>query len=1243
MKHVIFRCVAAAAAALVLCATGKAATIDASAFCVDTESFHFDVTVTGDGNELIVRIGADDDPFVTPNERIATNFDTTTGEFTREPPLVPQVQTFGSPPLDRWVDGPIADFELIDLGGHSWRLVGSVPHGPDAFTSGDTVWGISLRSFTSPDAFARDLPVAACEPEEPEEVAVSVPFDSSAPSIDGRLDWGEWRDAARLDIENGFLAFQHDLNRLYVLIDVLDDTGDDPFALGGGDQFWLTFDVNEDGAVTDGVDLRYRLEAGTGNLRHQTFCDDCLFGFDPLAPSTFSSRGEGFNCFFEDGSASILPLACNAHRVWEVAIDLAEIAARSDGSARFGYLIGSLDPFFSENFPSDLNDMGAYGQLTLEGSRLQLSSAGPGAMSPEFEVSQSIQTADNEVDLAAGKPTAVRVWDTANESTVKVFIHGAWGSVDLPGSPLLDVTSLFDSSFSPDDPRDTIVWNSFSRLPEDWAQSARVDFDVEILGLDDSHVTTLSSSVRFAPTAMPVFWTVPIRNEFPDGPFLEADENDIARSERLLRRMVPIRDPEIVRRPMLEVFNVNTSAELKEDLRTYDQETILAWTFGLLLTGSPPFALPDQITGFHATGLASGTNTAGGSSDPVWLGGNGRITWVAENNTSGYVHELNHNLDTDSNGNWGRHSRGCSAPGTDPSWPYGSSGTIQEVGLRWSGAQFRSISSDKPDLMSYCRSGTPDRWMSPYRWQAWLDVFRTDVAAKSFAPAASAKLMHVEDSFYVMGRVFPDGSGELGQVLRQPGLPATSDAVAEVRVRVLDCTDGELAVNGFTPSFIDVEGNPVEFVSFDFVLPAPADSCAIELSRDGVVVDRRELSEHVPVVTLLVPNGGEIWEGHETIAWEAVDQDGDDMSFTLQYSPDGGATWLPVATGIPGNQHDVDTSGLPGSGEALIRILASDGANTGEDVSDGVFTVAMKPPVAEILSPADNGLFDAGEPLVLEGAGRDTFGTNLPPGDLTWAVDGEAVGVGESLTVNVEVGDHVITLVAMGEGGTMGSASVTVTMADLDGTEDGADAALEAVDLSAAGALVAGDRLVCEMTVRSGDLGLVAGSRYACHVDFDDLELEADSGCDADGDGVLTGSYRLGSNGSCSTSDVGMNYRHERRGGRCTGGPGILCSTTEFSATGARDEVCDGAVGGEPALECRIRISNLLETLGEERDAQCTDEPEDCLGGVNEAGDYRAFLFFEAQFRQFGDRVPDTDDGDVPDTPGEVLPLALIR
>jgi len=866
---------------------------------------------------------------------------------------------------------------------------------------------------------------------------IEVPFSRRRPGIDGKLDFGEWELATQFDIENGFMRFIHDSDRLYILIDVLADDGNDPFSSGGGDQFWLYFDQDEDGAITWDVDFRYRLESGTGNLRKQTFCESCPLGFNPPESQILSSRGEGFGCFVEDDSAGLFPKTCDLHRVWELAIDLSEIGARVDKTASFGYQISSGSPSLTESRPTDLNDAGSYGLLTLLGNTRQPSSTGPGAINPIFEVTQAIQTPQNDVDLVAGKEASVRVWADSNTSVVKNFIFGTKAGVDLPGSPLLDVDSLF-GNFS-GEIRDSVVHNSFTHIPDSWVGSGTVDFDILIRGLDDSAVASGNTSILFAQTERPVFWIVPIRQLS-----FEPTDEFITTAQMALQRIVPIGEVQFIHRPVLDVQFVQNSVKLKEKLRTYEHLMVLSWVLGLNITGEVPFDIPVQITGF----LRSALGNVGGSSDPTWnqSSGGGRIGWISPDATSGiygYAHEVNHNLDKDPTGTWGRHSRGCEITGPDPAWPYGNDDNIQQAGVLWDVNSFTSVSAETPDLMSYCRLEDPVKWVSPYRWNAWLDLYRTDIpAAFVAAPSPYASLAQrmeaiaatPEESFYVLGRVYPDGRGELGQVLRQPGIPEPVDVTGAYTVHVLDCNSSVLAENSFDASFIDVEGIALEFVSFSFILPAPAEACSLEIAFNDVVIDSRTISANAPVVNLTLPNGGELWSGMETIQWTASDADGDQLLFTLLYSPDGGLTWHSIATKIDANQYEVDSLGLPGSDNARIRVLVSDGANTSHDDSDATFTVLFKPPAVEVISPEDGGVFTSTRAVRLHGLGRNTFGNQLTADRFVWDIDGQFVGQGPKLDVNLDEGVYEVTLKVTGMDESTTSKVVTITVSDTPGT-----------------------------------------------------------------------------------------------------------------------------------------------------------------------------------------------------------------
>ncbi|MCI0529289.1 MAG: FG-GAP-like repeat-containing protein, partial [Nitrospira sp.] len=145
---------------------------------------------------------------------------------------------------------------------------------------------------------------------------------------------------------------------------------------------------------------------------------------------------------------------------------------------------------------------------------------------------------------------------------------------------------------------------------------------------------------------------------------------------------------------------------------------------------------------------------------------------------------------------------------------------------------------------------------------------------------------------------------------------------------------------------------------------------------------------------------------------------GDALTYSVYYSSDGGITFAPIDVALTETQAHWVTRPAVGSDSAVIKVMASDGFNTGEAVS-APFRVAPKPPNAAILVPEDGAQFPASAKLTFKGLG-DTVGGKMLTDDsaFTWfsSVDG-LLGTGRTLMVEkLTPGIHDIELAVSFEG-----------------------------------------------------------------------------------------------------------------------------------------------------------------------------------------------------------------------------------
>jgi hypothetical protein len=326
------------------------------------------------------------------------------------------------------------------------------------------------------------------------------------------------------------------------------------------------------------------------------------------------------------------------------------------------------------------------------------------------------------------------------------------------------------------------------------------------------------------------------------------------------------------------------------------------------------------------------------------------------------------------------------------------------------------------DFMSY---GGPPKWISILTWERLLEKLRA-LPLELLASPSAAEYLVVGGSLDTDGRLTLEPFYRIEPPDEFNDGPGSGSYIIELQ----RANGSVLFARRFEPTpYFEEEG-----ASFSEVLPYFSDTKRIVIRRGPITGPETlaviEVSNNSPKVNLLTPDGGEFWPAsiRQTIAWTASDADGDPLHYAVQYSVDGGQTWHTLAVDLASTELQINPATFAGSDQALIRVLATDEVNTGEDRSNALFIVPNKAPIAVVRSPGNNLAYDSGSVLILQGAATDLEDGPLGGEALSWVStrDG-ALGTGRQLAVrNLSIGFHRIILTARDKSGALGQAEVCV-------------------------------------------------------------------------------------------------------------------------------------------------------------------------------------------------------------------------
>ena len=729
----------------------------------------------------------------------------------------------------------------------------------------------------------------------------------------------------------------------------------------------------------------------------------------------------------------------------------------------YGYPVSPLPLFFDDwylYFFADINNKKGIYRLPINASPIQLD------FKVEFiEITQGIQNLANTVPLVEDKSTYVRVYarevggSSANAVNMKLTVYrgGIPFGVFYP-EYTVPVDNEYDRAKLGDSFLFKIPSHFFSFLDPTLTFEATIDpFNI----YDDVNLSnnTIMKTIVVHDTKDLCLVFVPVNTNDTPRPsmFLEGTNKTII-DPNFLKMIANLE--QLWPSSRVQFYELNYYLqESRFHTRPFEMDEDSGKILRLLqfyLRGNTYYNLktPCGYHGYYAVGMIHPDDT-----NTQYLGLAYRDSWVSwiklptDADFDAYTdiydvlpHELAHNI--------GRKHILCTGDEKDidsghPNYPDPWC-QIDDAGLANDyGFNFSSMSILEPDRVADIMTYARPNWMSSYTYEAIFDSVESTSqyqAQEAESGISSAEILLVSGAITTTTQTgYLDHAWKLPVDFREPSKASTEEnqtvASSDFTVKSiyhiqLLAADGTILDDQVvTPADVQ-DGDSIETVEFLLTFSAPEQQVAqINLLIDDQVVSSLQPGSSEPKVTILEPTSTRVYQDNMTISWMGTDTDANDsLWYIIQYSPDGGQSWLLLGADVsrPQNTDPLtlyldDLNWVPGSTQGLVRIIASDGINTTIAFSD-IFEVAEQAPLAFINSPELGQSFPAGPPVTLRGGAMDIEDSRLLEGDLEWDIDEYLTIQGESDIVveGLAPGNHSVQLTATDSSGLKGTITATL-------------------------------------------------------------------------------------------------------------------------------------------------------------------------------------------------------------------------
>ncbi len=333
------------------------------------------------------------------------------------------------------------------------------------------------------------------------------------------------------------------------------------------------------------------------------------------------------------------------------------------------------------------------------------------------------------------------------------------------------------------------------------------------------------------------------------------------------------------------------------------------------------------------------------------------------------------------------------------------------------------------DVAGYMGSGAPQKayWVQPRVYDRLFD----QLAPRTVQGNAGVNVVGVEASITKDAQEPKGYTADLEPLFTFDGIDPGTTAAGEWYARALGATDNVLSsANGTVDFSPNIEPpTDVKTAAMRASLLLPSGAKKIQIMHNTDVIKELAVTANAPVVTFTTGiTAGQTLSGTTEIAWTMTDADNDTLKAVVEYSWDNKKTWAVVGDDLEAPKLSLDWDDLAGGApnETFVRVVVTDGVNTGIATSPG-FTVAAKKP--DVYIENEPATFKAGDSVALSGAGEDLTG-DLDESQLEWSSDLDgALGSGSNIFVKtLKAGTHTITLKGTNASSVSSTATVAITI-----------------------------------------------------------------------------------------------------------------------------------------------------------------------------------------------------------------------